>query len=467
MVMDILLIDPPYISLKGVGTNIGYNISLTSLAAYLRQYDIEVGILSGDLIPKIEQKSSDIEYSVSKYAEGQDKFCSIVNDNSHPVWFEIAQIIKQKMPLAIGISYLTPSMYSVEKIASLTKQINPDIKIIVGGHHPSFCPDEVLENNHVDYIVFGEGEIPLCKLMQKIIKGNKDLSTVPGIYFKDENGHLQKNPSISLIHDLDSLPFPARDLVLNVDYNKYTSHSTATARGCPYLCTFCADKALWKGKVRRRSIANVLKELQQLKKEYAIEYLDFSDGTFTYDRRYLVSFCNTLIEKKLNLKWRCTARYDNIDKEILELMKNAGCHGLYFGLESGSERMLKSIHKGTTIDSIINKSKMIYDSGISSIASILLGFPDETKEDMESTLQLMKSIRVNFLDINSYMPLPGTPLYESMSKEEKNNIDWKNVGCKSFNNYFVKSISPDDFKRIVFQAYEIANEVQKENSFRW
>jgi radical SAM superfamily enzyme YgiQ (UPF0313 family) len=254
---------------------------------------------------------------------------------------------------------------------------------------------------------------------------------------------------------------------LNCDYDLYRVHCISTARGCPYTCSFCADRRLWGGKVRRRSVDNVIEEMRLLKDKYKIDSVDFVDGTFTYDREYLQTFCDIIINHKLNIKWRCTARYDNLNEDLLLLMKQANCSGLYFGLESGSERVLKAIDKKITVEEIIKVSEMVYNSGIPSVTSIVLGLPEEKKEDIEETLKLMKKVKTDILDVNSYVPLPGTRLYDSMSEEDKKNIDWRKVAFKSFDNYFSKNISRDDFRRYVSEAYEIANNVRRETLVRF
>ena len=219
--------------------------------------------------------------------------------------------------------------------------------------------------------------------------------------------------------------------------------------------------------MRRRSVAKVIEEMQLLKDTYKIDYVDFADGTFTYDRRYLQIFCKAMIDQKLDIEWRCTARYDNLNEDLLQLMKQAGCAGLYFGLESGSDRVLRAIDKKITVDQIIKVSEMVYDSGIPAATSVLLGLPDETKEDMEETLKLMKRVKADLFDVNSYTPLPGTPLYDAMSEKDKKNIDWRKVSLKSFDSYFSKSVSQDDFRNYISEAYGIANRVRRKTLVRF
>lgn len=475
--MDILLIDPPHITLKGMSTDRGYNVGTTSLAAYLRKEGIETAVLMGDLLMDSPSTNTLARYlasivpdwlrvNVEDLAAGQRKYEMIANDTNHVIWKKLTEIINQTNPMAVGISYLTPLKNVVERIAGLVKEVDRDIKVVAGSFHPTFCPEEVLQNPDIDFVIRGEGEIPLLRLVKELKKDSPKWETVPGIQYRGSNGQVQNNPCVNQINNLDDLPFPARDLVLDIDYNRYRVHFISTARGCPYKCSFCADRRLWGGKVRRRSVGSVIEELRLLKDTYKVNAVEFVDGTFTFDRKYLQTFCKAMIDYKLNIKWRCTARYDNLDEEALQLMKQASCSGLYLGLESGSDRLLKSTNKKETVEKIIKASKMLYNSGITSVTSIMLGLPDESKEDIEETLKLMKTFKTDFFDVNSYLPLAGTQLYDSMSAEDKKNIDWGKVGYKSFDNYFSKNISRDDFKRYKSEAYEIANTIRKKSLIR-
>jgi len=464
--MDVLLIDPPYRSLKGRPSDKGYNVGLMSLAAYIRNEGIETAVLTGDLLMDLPDTNKWLSLNLKRYAAGQREYEMIVSDKTHFVWEKLADVVRQTKPAVVGITYLTPLKCVVERIAGLIREIDRDIKIVVGSFHPTFCPEEVMQNPDIDFVTRGEGEIPLLQLVKEIKKDSPKWEKVPGIHYRDGDGHVQNNPGTNMINNLDELPFLARDLVLNCDYNRYRVHSISTARGCPYTCSFCSDRRLWGGKVRRRSVDNVIEELRLLKDKYRVDYVDIVDGTFTFDSKYLQTFCNAMINHKLNIEWRCTARYDNLNEDLLQLMKQANCSGLYIGLESGSDRVLKSIDKKITVEQIIKVSKMINNSGIPSATSVLLGLPDEGKEDIEETLKLMRRIKTEIFDVNSYIPLPGAPLYDSMSEEDKKNIDWRKVAYKSFDNYFSRRMSSDDLQKYRSQAYKIADNVRKKTIVR-
>jgi radical SAM superfamily enzyme YgiQ (UPF0313 family) len=206
--------------------------------------------------------------------------------------------------------------------------------------------------------------------------------------------------------------------------------------------------------------------MEYLNNHYQVDYVDFVDGTFTYDRKYLQSFCNALIERGLDMKWCCTARFDNLDGPILKLMKKANCSAMYLGLESGSARMLQAMDKKENVENIIKMSEMIHESGIMSVTSVLLGLPYETREDIEATLKLMRRFKTSAFDVNVYIPLPGSPLYDSLEIEDKKDVDWRKAAYKSFDNYFTKVIPHDDFRSYQVEAYKIAGELRHRSLMR-
>lgn len=457
--MDMLLIDPPYKSLKGIGIDCAYTMGLTSLAAYLNANGIESSILTGDLLADMTPGNI-LNMDAAAYANGQETYRNTILDDDHPIWARISDVFKESNPRAVGIMFLTPAQSVVEKIAAIIKKINATIPVIVGGHHPTFCSTDILSNSHIDFAIKGEGEIPLLKLVNEIISGSHNWLAVPNLAYRNAAGFIRSTKDADFVSDLDSLPFAARDRVLHCDYQAYRTHYLYTARGCPYTCTFCSDSSMWRHKIRRRSVEHVIAELRMLKAEYDPAFIDISDGTFTYDQKYLKKFCELMIAEDLNLMWRCTARYDNLSPDMLKLMKKANCFGLYFGLESGSNRILDAVNKKTTLAQISEVSKMVQDSGIISMASVLMGLPEEKPEDVEQTLELMRGLDCDLFDINCYVPLPGTKLFNDMNQKEYDRIDWMQVGFKSLTTNFSKNISDQQFKEFLLEAYQIADDAR-------
>ena len=451
--MDVILIDPPYKALKGVMAEFAYPMGLVELAASLRAAGFSVGVLSVDLFLEMPPTAV-YDFDLAKYAEGQRAYAEIVDDPEHVIWERLRARLVELGPRLVGITALTPAIDSVLRTAQGVREALPGVPVVAGGHHASFCADELLETKLFDVVVRGEGESPLGALVASVVGGDGIPQGVPGASYQTPEGPVH-NPPPALLPDLDALPFPARDLVLDCDYSTYTGHLAGTARGCPYDCSFCSDRRLWGGRVRRRSVDHVLEELATLTELGPVTSLDFVDGTFTFGRRWLLEFCRRWREEGLTLPWRCTARYDNMDAEVLTAMKGAGCVGLYFGLESGSQGVLDAAGKRTTVEGILATARLVRESGIPSITSILLGLPEETAEDMEQTLAFMGKVETDVFDINCYVPLPGTRYHEDGGHRE---VDWKHVGYKSFDNHFSPNVSREALRGFLERAYAIAAE---------
>ena len=462
--LDILLIDPPYMSLKGSRRGFGYNLGLTCIAAYLRKEGLTARIISGDILYDSyifymhKYLKSYVQGKISLPSYSTDKaytYRQILEDDNHIVWRKIRTIIREHYPLAVGISYLSPAEHVVKKIAKLTKSIDKGIKVIVGGHHPTHCCSEIMEDKEIDFVIRGEGETPLLSLMRELKSKHPDLNTVPGILWRRDDATVITNPNALQIQDLDTLPFPARDAVIGLDYKKFPFHRLSTTRGCLYQCNFCADKALWHGKIRQRSVENVIEEMLMLKKSCPkIKNLFFNDGTFTFNRPFVIKLCKKMIEDHIGLVWGCSARYDNIDLELLSVMKKAGCTLLYLGVESGSEGILNAMRKNIRVSAIIQKTDQIRRSGITTVVSVLFGIPGETRDDMEKTLSLMKKLKVDYFDVNSYVPLPGTILYDKVIGEQKKKVDWLKTSFSS-GTCFNDAVSPQILRDTLLKAYAI------------
>jgi radical SAM superfamily enzyme YgiQ (UPF0313 family) len=459
--MDILLIDPPYKVLRGHATECAYGLGLAYLAAYLQSSGFSVAIACPDTFMDLPQLSL-LDYDIRKSAEGQKQYRMILQDDNHFIWKSIFAVVRKNRPRAVGIAYFTPFKHAAEKIAGIVKEVDKRIKVIVGGHHPTYCPEETLENKNIDFVVRGEGETPLLSLMKELKRKNPDFSRIKGIGWRKAQGGIVVNPDADLLPDLDSLPYPARDAVLNIDYNTYTVHRLSTARGCPYNCAFCSDKKLWRGKVRRRSVDNVIEEIRRIKERFPnLARLEITDATFTYDRQYVKRLCQRLMEENLGVIWGCMARYDHLDPEIISVMKKGGCRALYVGLESGSQATLSILNKDIDVSSIIEKSQMVTRAGLSLVVAIILGVPGETREDMRKTLEIMRHLKADIFDVNTYVPLPGTQLYEGLTDEQRKGIDWTRTSMKSLDCHFNHAVSPKEFRKAILEAYEIAEKAKK------
>lgn len=340
---------------------------------------------------------------------------------------EVLNGLEEYKPDLVGITVHSMTVENDFILAERIKKMLPGTKIAFGGPHPTIMPEHCLGNENVDIAVIGEGECTTLDLTDHL----DNLKGVDGIYYR-KNGNIVRNKPREFIKDLNSLPFPARDLL---DSRYFKGGATIMcSRGCPFNCAFC-QPTLRKifGALRFRSPKNVADELEHLIKNYKTKLILFHDDTFTANKKWAIEVCDEILAKKLKFKWICKGRINTVDKELLQKLKEAGCTDIEFGVESGSEQIRNRIlNKNITNEQITNVFKMCYDAGIKPTAFIMLGSPFETRKTLEETISLLKRIKPAHTVVSITTPIPGTMLYDM---------------CKENNLIAAKSLSELDFSR--------------------
>lgn len=344
-------------------------------------------------------------------------------DGCNMSWGLLEKKIIDFNPDLAGIVCWTFTRSQVWKTAKIIKKILPKTKIIIGGQHATFLPEQTMEAADADFLVLGEGEITIVELIDSI-GNNKDFSKVKGIAYRDKN-KIVITPQRPFIPNLDIIPFPDYSDFNLDNYFGLTGAGLGrraagiiTSRGCPYDCLYCSSKEYWTKKWRYRSTENILSEIEYLYFDLEVRALTFYDDNFTISKERAIRVCQGIIERKLDLKWISIASVRSVDKEILMWMKRAGCYELQYGVESGSPKILENINKGQTIEQIKNAFKWTKDAGMNAIAYLFVGAPGETAETVDETISLMREISPN-QEPNSGILwiLPGTKIYQ-ISKEQ-------------------------------------------------
>ena len=340
----------------------------------------------------------------------------------------------------IGMSCYTNTYNKAFQLNGLLRREFSDAIFVSGGVHATAKPLETMTNLRPDYLVYAEGERVMVQLINALESGSlEDLENINGLYYwKDEK--IVNNGPPDLIDDLDSIPFPARHL-MNFDsylvppgmirgFIKGRVTTIFTSRGCPYPCTYCASSIVQGKKVRRRSPENVVQELELLVNDYGINGFYICDDLVTEDHDWILEFSKKLESKKFSLVWACQSRVDTLDEEMLLAMRNSGCVQIDFGVESGSNKTLKTMKKATTIDAARSVFAMTKKVGIRSCATFIIGFPNETEEDMEETFNFAKEINADYTAFYFLTPYPGTPIYHTAV--ENNWLDPKIANSEKF-----------------------------------
>ncbi|MFH0798397.1 MAG: radical SAM protein [Candidatus Woesearchaeota archaeon] len=391
---------------------------------------------------------------------------------------EVEQIgldeIKDHIPKdldVLGLGSVTPTLKNAAEIMRIAKEANPNCVTVLGGDHISALPEETMkEFPQIDFGVVGEGEITFLELLEQLEK-KKDFSSVNGLIFRKKN-NLVMNKQRQMITDLDTLPIPAYD-ILKMDKYLPPAHHAAfigkgvqlspftiffSLRGCPYNCKYCASKVMWEKKVRYRSVEKTMEEIDYLIKNYNIKCLEFNDENFIINKPRMFKLLEELKKRKEQhgLYWNCLTRVDSVDEESLTKMKEAGCYFVRFGVESGNQQILNAMDKGITIEQVKKAFKMINKVGIANSASFIIGYPGETKETFEETLNLAKEIKPTLAFFFVAIPIVGTDLFhEANEKGLILNPDWNGwVQMAETPIMKTETLNPEDLLEMRRKAYK-------------
>lgn len=320
--------------------------------------------------------------------------------------------IKATAADVIGISGMTPVIDNAFRVVKAARKHTKHI--IMGGPHVSVAGKKIFEQcSGIDYAVQGEGEMSLPLVIDALEAGN-DISKVPGLITKDFS-----NPPSPFVDNLDNLPFPARHLLPNDRYRYILSSGKVTtmftSRGCPYHCIFC-DKAVFGSRWRSRSASNVLDEMEFVTREFRINSIIIYDDLFTVKKERVMEICQGILERGLKIEWKCEGRVNIVEEETLDWMKKAGCSMIAYGVESGNQKGLDYLNKGTKVEQIKRAFELTRKAGIKPMAYFVLGIPVETYEDELGTIEFAKEIKPAYAQFSVLSPTPGTKLYDDAVK---------------------------------------------------
>jgi len=425
----IILIEPPYLDLYGkskIAVKPYFPLGLGYIAAVLKKTGNEVRLL-------VSPNESD--------------FINLVISS-----------IEDFGPDIIGLTSMTSNYSNAVNIAREIKK-RLKIPIMIGGTHVSSYRDKILkEQKEFDYIICGEGEDTAAELVESLSNNIKDLPHIKGLIWRS-NGKVVTNIMRPLETDLDRIPFPARGLV---DIDQFSTHShipggrsstIITSRGCPFLCIFCSAHLIDGHSVRVHSVDYVLDEIEVLINKYNVKYIFIQDDTFTFKKKRAEEICCEIIKRGLKIRFGCFSRAEVMDESFAKLLKKAGCTNVTFGVESGSETVLKKIKKGTTIERAKTAIQACNKVNLQTTASFVMGFPFDTVETMQQTINFALELNPTLAAFNPLVPFPGSDIFNEDIHAPKTVDGWKKyitVDVPPFS--FVKGLTPEDIYKIAQRA---------------
>jgi len=337
----------------------------------------------------------------------------------------VRRIVSEK-PDAVAITCLT-AFYN--ETVSLSKKLkDKNLRVIIGGVHPSFLPYGTLVDTGADYVICGEGELPLAELIRSKFK-----KKIKGAYAA---GDLKKEPSspvmADIVEDLDRLPFPDWEQMNPKRYTKaphgllvrnFPIGVVIATRGCPYECTFCSSPNFCSRRVRFRSPENIVEEIKYLVEEFGVREIHFEDDNLTMKKEHTDKLCRLIIENGLDISWACPngIRADKVDRDLVRLMKQSGCYFFSYGIESANERILQKAKKKVSLKAIERSIRMANSEGISTQGFFVFGLPGETKKTIEETISFAKRTKLARAQFAILDVLPGSELWDTLQGEFKPN----------------------------------------------
>lgn len=339
--------------------------------------------------------------------------------------FNLMSAVRRELPVRlrsfnpeiVGLTCSTFNRGFVKATIKKIKQYNANIKVVVGGVHASFCSDQMINCYGADAVIIGEGERTLSEYCDAI-ENDLSLESVNGLVFRGKDGLTTTLPR-EFVRNLDELPLPDYSYAKSF-IEKSGMGFIITSRGCPVRCTFCSTSSYWGQNVRMNSVTRVVDEMEMLISKYSVKRIFFHDDTFNLGISRVINICNEIQRRGIQIEWGCSCRVNPVSEEMLRAMVQAGCRHICWGIESGSEEMLKRIDKKISLSQIRNAYALSsnFSDLMSTGAFTMVGNPGETLETIQETVSFLNSIPITDHPSTSILyVLPGTLLYEKLNND--------------------------------------------------
>ncbi|MFC1888873.1 B12-binding domain-containing radical SAM protein [Thermodesulfobacteriota bacterium] len=341
---------------------------------------------------------------------------------------ELRKVLGEKRPDIVGITMNSFTLLDALETVKSVRRVLPETVVVAGGLQPFLFPEETARLGAFDYSLQGEAEETFPMLLDALSDG-KSVESIPGILFL-RDGSVVSQPVLPGFDELDSLPFPAHDLIPLPRYSSLVAdlHPVSimvTSRGCPFRCSFCSRSVT--GKVYRfRSARNVVEEMEMCQ-ALGIRYLLIYDEVMTVQRERVLDICHQIRSRGIRMKWMARARAETIEMDMLKAMKGAGCDLVTLGIESGSPRVLARLNRPVDLTAAKDFFKQAREAGLRSIAYFMIGNPDETMDDVRESLDVAVKARPDMIHASAFMPYPATDLYEEGLETGRFEVDYWRV----------------------------------------
>lgn len=463
--IDILLINPPYERLKGF-TIASIPNGILGLGTYLNSLGHKAAVWDADT----SYDEGVLTYDNENRASAQNNYAASLENDSLYVWQEIRETIERLNPRFVGITLMTPTLHSGLKIAQIAKDLGK--VVLVGGPHVNIVQAKVLKYDLIDFAFFGEGENSLPKFMDAY-PNLDEIKKIQGV------GYRRGEESVftgfaERVKNLDDYPHPDRDILIFKE--RYMPSELATimaSRGCPFKCTFCASVPIWGRNTIYRSPEHIVAEIEELYKRYNTRQFRFFDDTFTVNRKKMIGVCKLLVEKFGDrfFSWWCLSTVSSIDDEVLYWLKRAGADQVHLGIETGSEKVMETIQKGCTKDQARNAILLAKKYGFWVNTFFITGFPFEEEEDIRETMEFIKEVKPDSVNLCTFTPYPGTALFDmcvekGLMTQDDDYEQFKYIGHHSSSNFFMYTMTQERYAELRDELLKITTDISSKMTLR-
>lgn len=365
---------------------------------------------------------------ISAFLKEQKISCEVF-DSTFSSKVALKTFLREQKPEVLAIYTNLMTKLNVLEIIQYAKEILPGIKIVLGGPDVTYNISDYLENGS-DFIVIGEGENTMLELLRFFENGTGNLKEIDGIAFLDSNGNEVKTKARLKVREIDDLPIPDRGAIDIARYTKAwkdfhgeSALNVSTQRGCPYTCKWCST-AVYGQSYRRRSPEKVVAELREIKEKYSPDTIWFVDDVFTVSHKWLKGLADELDKQKVTVKFECISRADRMNSEVIATLKRAGCFRVWIGAESGSQKIIDAMDRRVSVDKVREMIIETRKAGIETGTFIMLGYPGETEEDINETINHLKISNPDHFTITVAYPIKGTRLYDEVETVQKKDLEW-------------------------------------------
>lgn len=449
----VLFINPPWYRLQGLVSTYP-PMGCLYIAGLLEANGYDCTVWNADYADQAEgvtEGSSTI--NMDAMSRKYDQYLHAITDASLPIWHEVRRVIEHLKPDAVCIAVHTASFGAARVLARIAKEWaagqERDCLVVAGGPHATVAPQDLMADSNFDVVICGEGEHATLDILNAKNQGRAPVIT--GIHYRDADGD-RFTGERDFFEDLDLLPIPAKHLLLGKERMPTPCFQPIfSSRGCPFHCIYCSSHRIHGRKPRYASVEKTIEEIRALQEHFNVHHFFICDDTFGANKQRATELLHRIIDEKLDITWGCQSRGEVMDAEFTKLMKRAGCTQVSLGAETGSERVRTLIKKGNTVQDIRNAAKNLRDNGIEVASFFMFGFPGETVEDIELTLQLLEDIQPYTAHCNIATPDPGTELLDLMRIQGRvpDNVDWSTFFHQNEDLFFIDELGQDGSREYI------------------